>query len=193
MGKRRALPIIAKAAVDVERKTGFPAEVLFAQCALESGWLNHAPGNNPFGIKYKPERHADRQLLRTKEWFTPEELAAWLAAMPGRAVVEETDRVDKKGRRLYVVMDWFAKFGSLSDACSDYIGFLTRGRYAKAWQVFQESRDWRQFVHGIAKAGYATAPNYAESVIAMLDKECLAAIEAERGSTKTGGTLHASD
>lgn len=193
MGKQQALPIIAKAAVDVERKTGFPAEVLFAQCALESGWLAHAPGNNPFGIKYKPERHPDKQLLRTKEWFTPSELAQWLASMPGRSVVEETDKVDEKGRRLYVVMDWFAKFPSIADACSDYVRFLTRGRYAKAWEQFNANRDWKQLVRGIANAGYATAPNYASSVIAMVDGAAATAIEAERKKTVRGGTSDASN
>jgi flagellum-specific peptidoglycan hydrolase FlgJ len=183
--REEAIQQIAAAAVDVERLTGWPAEVLFAQCALESGWLTSAPGNNAFGIKYVLGRHQQKQLLRTREWFTPDELRAWLERMPGRAVVSEEQNTDRLGRRLYVVMDWFAAYPSLADACADYVRLLTRGRYEQAWRRYQETRDWRQLVRDIAAAGYATAPDYDRKVLAMLDERAAQALAAARAAGET--------
>src|SRR5437660_12429141 len=74
---------IAEAAVASERSTGCPAELQAAQCILETGWLNHAPGNNCFGIKFYAGAFG-RQLLHTREWFTNTEAARFLALGDGR-------------------------------------------------------------------------------------------------------------
>ncbi len=58
---------IAQASVATERATGFPAEVIAGQAALESGWLMSVKGNNVFGWKVYPGCH--RQLIRTTEWL----------------------------------------------------------------------------------------------------------------------------
>jgi len=182
------LPIIAAAAAEAEERTGFPAEVLLAQCALESGWLSSAPGNNCFGIKFAPGRHRNKQLLRTREWFTREDLRAWLAHSPGRSVISEQPQADERGRRLYVVMDWFAAYDSLADACADYVRLLTRGRYEPAWRRYQQTRDWRRLIQDIADAGYATAPNYAQRVMSVLDDRAVQALEAARAARRMGGS-----
>jgi len=185
MTREEAMQQIAAAAVGVEWRMGWPAEVLFAQCALESGWLRSAPGNNAFGIKFVPGRHQQKQLLQTREWFTPDELRAWLERMPGRAVVREEQTIDRHGRRRYVVMDWFAAYPSLADACADYVRLLTRGRYEQAWRRYQETRDWRQLVRDIAAAGYATEPDYDRKVLAMLDERAAQALAAARAQRET--------
>lgn len=42
---------IAPGAVSTMKSSGIPASLTIAQAALESGWGEHAPGNNLFGIK----------------------------------------------------------------------------------------------------------------------------------------------
>jgi flagellum-specific peptidoglycan hydrolase FlgJ len=124
-------------------------------------------------------------LLRTREWFTPDELRAWLERMPGRAVVREEQRTDRLGRRLYIVMDWFAAYPSLADACADYVRLLTRGRYEQGWRRYQQTRDWRQLVRDIAAVGYATEPDYDRRVLAMLDERAAQALAAARAQRDT--------
>jgi flagellum-specific peptidoglycan hydrolase FlgJ len=46
-----ALGLAAASAVASEKTTKLPAELTVPQWALESGWGEHAPGNNCFGIK----------------------------------------------------------------------------------------------------------------------------------------------
>lgn len=192
MTKEQALPIIAKAAADCERATGFPAEVTFGQCWVESRYLNNAFGNNAFGIKYVFGRHSDCQLLRTTEWFTDAELDRWLKQeirfpagfqpAPGqkREVLEVLSGPDARGRKLYRVRDWFARYPTLADGLSDYVRLLQNGRYLQAWEQYRKDRDWKKLLLGIEKAGYSTAPNYAAKIIAAVTQEALAAIEKAR-------------
>lgn len=181
MTRREAIREIAKVAVECERAHGFPAEVLFAQCALESDWLQKAPGNNPFGIKFVPGRHADKQLLRTREWFSQDELTKWLTGIPGREVIAKESGPDSRGKTLYRVRDWFAKYQTLLDACSDYIRLLTRGRYKAAWEAYRKDGDYEALLRGIAKAGYSTASSYADHALKVLTDEVRSAIDDARG------------
>jgi hypothetical protein len=77
---------IAAAAVQAEQSTGCPAEITTAQCILESGYLQHAPGNNCFGIKAYAGCFGT-QLIDTHEWFTDAEAAKFLERGQGRAAV----------------------------------------------------------------------------------------------------------
>src|SRR6478672_2840811 len=96
--QRTNLGRIAEAAVASEQSTGCPAELQAAQCILETGWLNHAPGNNCFGIKSYAGAFG-RQLLHTREWFTDAELARFLTSADGRtAEPVEPAQQDARGR-----------------------------------------------------------------------------------------------
>lgn len=183
MTREEAAKRIAGAAVECEKAYGFPAEVLAAQCALETGWLSRAPGNNAFGMKYIPGKNTDKQLLITREWFTEDELAHWLAGAPGREVLAQEAGPDSRGRNLYRVRDWFVRYASLLDSCADYVRLLTRGRYKAAWEAFQRTRKVDDLVRGIAKAGYSTTHGYADHVLTVLHgDELQAAIRQARGS-----------
>ena len=103
---------IADAAVAAEAATGCPAELMAAQCILESGWLSFAPQNNCFGIKtYSGE--FGRQLLRTTEWFNASELAAFLSRGDSRTATR-MPAAPVNGRSKYSVQDWFATFATLA-------------------------------------------------------------------------------
>jgi flagellar protein FlgJ len=167
-----AAPRIAAAAVACEKQTDCPAELLAAQCAIESGWLLHAPGNNCFGIKAYAGA-SGKQLLRTKEWMSPAFAAAWAQSSPGRTFELDTPvQTDNSGRHLYSVQDWFATFPSLTD-CFLYRGRLfTKPPYLTAANVYRTDKDLPQLVRTIAPL-YATDPNYADTVLAVMRNEDL--------------------
>lgn len=157
---------IAPAAVSAARLTGVPAELLCAQAILESGWLEHAPGNNCFGIKSYQGQYG-RQLLRTREWLTPQELARFIAlgdARTAQAVLPE--RKDELGRTLYDVRDWFATFATLGDCFLRRALLFTEGRYVESWKRYLENRDLEAFVRAMAPI-YATDSHYADAVLAI--------------------------
>ncbi len=51
------------------RETGIPAEVIFAQAALETGWGRSVPNNNYFGIKGSGQAQTTREYINGK-WVT---------------------------------------------------------------------------------------------------------------------------
>jgi flagellum-specific peptidoglycan hydrolase FlgJ len=152
---------IATAAVASERATGLPDVLSAAQCALESAWLAKAPGNNCFGIKtYK--NSSGRQLLETSEWFTSEQLQAFLALGDGRAATP-TGQVNGALSK-YRVKDWFATFVDLAECFNKHALLITTGKaYASAWNKYLTDRNVDVLIHEIAPI-YATDPGYEESI-----------------------------
>lgn len=183
MAKKDALPALAQAAVACERNTGLPAEISLAQAAIESGWLAKAPGNNCFGIKASSTSPL-RQLLRTTEWFTPGERARFLALGDGRtADLVQPPRSDAKGRQKYSVMDYFAAYSDLAGCFTDHARLITTGRpYQAAWTAFQGHHSWQQLLSDIGPI-YATAPNYAANVMAIISDDVSAALQSARNAT----------
>jgi len=154
---------IAQASVATERATGFPAEVIAGQAALESGWLMAMKGNNAFGWKAYPGCF-DRQLIQTTEWLDGFGVAQY-QGQDGRKIVKFLDRTSGS-LKFYSVMDWFAIFPSLPEAFSSHVARLqAMPRYSVAWRQFQADGDARGLIRGIANAGYSTAPDYADKVI----------------------------
>jgi len=180
---------IAPAAVACERDaTGCPAELTAAQAILESGWLSNAPANNCFGIK----AHASvpgRQLLTTTEWFTDQEAATFVAHGDQREAVLATPPQARGPRKKYKVKDWFAAYATLAECFSDHTRVLQGAVYAPAWTRYRADRNLEAFIRGIA-AHYATAPDYADSILQLARNTVIAAaIAAARSKTSaTAGT-----
>jgi len=183
MTKDEAVSIIAPAALESEQQSGLPAEITAAQCALESGWLKHSPGNNCFGIKQSGGEPG--QLLTTKEWFTEVERDRWVASKPGRMIVEQLSaEPNGRGRLEYRVKDWFRAYDSLTDCFKDHARLITNGKpYRKPWGEFIVHRSWKKLLSGIAPV-YATAPTYETSILAILEGELADAIQAARKATQ---------
>lgn len=179
MGKDR-LPEIAAASVECERSTGVPAELLAAQCILESGWLQRFPGGNCFGIKAYPGQHG-RQLLATDEWLTDRELREFLAKGDGRtAELAQPVRTNGKGRKQYRVQDWFATFASLADCFRKRALLFHAGRYRASYLNYLNDRDLPALVRSIAPI-YATDETYADLVLRILQQpDVMTAIERSR-------------
>lgn len=129
-------------------KLGLEPEVLVAQAALETGWGKHTitkpdGGNshNYFGIKAGADWDGDVVRVRTHEFIN--------------------------GRALQVNAD-FRAYPDAAAAFDDYVNFLnSRPRYADA---LQHGGDPEHFAVGLAEAGYATDPRYAEKILAVRDQ-----------------------
>lgn len=133
------LNLLVPAAQACQRATGVPASLTLAQAALESGWGARAPGNNLFGIK------AD---------------AAWKGATVSFPTTEYIKGVKKSLTLTFrAYPDWA---GSMIDH-ADF--FRKNPRYAAC---FKETTG-QGWARAVAKAGYATDPNYAASLIAVMD------------------------
>lgn len=150
--------------LESERKTGISAIFILAQAGLESAWGKSPIGNNFFGIKVPKSIVSStpkekKQLLRTTEVLaTPNEKDRF------PEVISITKRTD--GKYLYIVRDWFMKYDTPEECFTDHANFFFRNkRYAKALEV---KADPYKFAEEVAKAGYATAPNYAESLKTLI-------------------------
>ena len=147
-------------ALETERKTGISHLFILAQAALESGWGERTFGNMLFGIKARPETPADKkQLLRTTEVLSS-----------ANAVFPKIFSIKKRadGKYTYSVLDWFRKYETQEECFTDHAQFFFKNkRYAKALEV---RSDPYKFAEEVAKAGYATAPNYADSLKKLIKK-----------------------
>ncbi len=135
------------AAKQVKLKWGVQVAVLIAQSALETGWGRRVVNNAYFGIKGK--------------------------APDGSSVDFGTTEVIN-GKTVHK-MATFRAYIDFADSADDYGRFLNQNaRYKSA---FSCKRDPEKFVREIAKAGYATDPNYAKSLISIIHSYSLAQYE----------------
>ena len=139
-----------------EKEKGINHLFILGQAALESGWSKNAPGNNFFGIKATESTPANKkQLLFTNEVFANNQQGYRFPE-----VISITRRKD--GKYDYRVKDWFMKYDTPAESFADHADLFYRAsRYASALKV---KDDPHKFADAIAKAGYATAPNYATTL-----------------------------
>lgn len=132
-------------AVEASRTTGVPPQFMVAQAALETGWgkseprrADGSPSYNLFGIK------------AGRSWSGP--------------VVEAstTEYVDGVAQRQ---VERFRAYGSYAEAFRDYADLLrSNPRYASVLGA----QDASSFAQGLAKAGYATDPLYADKLTRII-------------------------
>lgn len=145
-------------AQDSEAYTGISSVFTLAQAALESGWGEKAIGNNFFGVKANRTTPMNKkQLIKTKEVLKTNS-----AYFPEIFSIKQ--RAD--GKYDYVVKDWFRKYDTPEECFTDHANFFFENkRYSKALEY---RSDPYKFAKEIAKAGYATAPNYAEVLVSVI-------------------------
>jgi len=142
-----------------QAKTGISAIAILAQGALESAWGAIAPGNMLFGVKDTDGINGNEQLLVTTEYSRKAN-----ANFPRIVSVKP---VLLKGQKFfkYTIKDYFRKYDTPEECFTDHASFFLKNkRYAKALLV---KSDPYRFIDEIAKAGYATDPNYAKSLKAI--------------------------
>lgn len=139
-------------ALNTQKKTGISAVAILTQAALESAWGKVAPGNMFFGVKDTDGLNGNEQLLTTTEYSSRANLKF--------PVIISITPVLRNGRKMfkYKVKDYFRKYKTPEDCFNDHCKFFfANKRYAKALEV---RSDYNRFFEEIAKAGYATDPNY---------------------------------
>ena len=132
---------------------------ILAQAALESGWGERGVGNNFFGIKVPKNLVSSTPNEKKQLLFTTEVLNS---PTPNPQQFPKIISISKRtdGKWLYRVQDWFRKYDTPEECFTDHAQFFFRNkRYAKALEV---KADPYKFAEEVAKAGYATAPNYAK-------------------------------
>lgn len=145
-------------ALESEKKTGISHLFILAQAALESGWGERGVGNNFFGIKVPKNLVSNtpkekKQLFKTTEVLNDPNLGY---KFPQVMSIYQLP----SGKYKYEVKDWFRKYDTPEECFTDHAQFFFRNkRYAKALLV---KADPYKFAEEVAKAGYATAPNYAK-------------------------------
>jgi flagellar protein FlgJ len=139
---------LAGHAEEASRATGIPAKFMLGQAALESGWgkreikgANGASSHNLFGIK------------AGSDW-------------KGKTVdVATTEYVNGRAQRK---IERFRAYDSYADSFKDYAKLITDNpRYEK---VLASAGDAAAFARNLQKAGYATDPNYATKLAAVINK-----------------------
>ncbi|UGQ45224.1 flagellar assembly peptidoglycan hydrolase FlgJ [Massilia endophytica] len=139
---------LASHAEEASRATGIPAKFMLGQAALESGWgrreikgRDGSASHNLFGIKAGADWKGKVVEAVTTEYVN------------GRA----QRRVEK-----------FRAYDSYADSFKDYAKLITNNpRYEK---VLASGGDAASFARGLQKAGYATDPNYATKLAAIIKK-----------------------
>ncbi len=141
-------------ALESEKKTGISHLFTLAQAALESGWGERGVGNNFFGIKAAEDTPANKkQLFKTTEVLNAPNLGYKFHQVMSIYQLPS-------GKYKYEVKDWFRKYDTPEECFTDHAEFFFRNkRYAKALLV---RNDPYKFAEEVAKAGYATATNYAK-------------------------------
>ncbi len=146
-------------ALECERATGIHHVSTLTQAALESGWGKFAPGNMFFGIKDTDGVNGNEQLITTTEYTRSVK-----NPMP---VFVSTTPVIRNGVKMFkhVGKDYFRRYEKPADSFKDHSKFFfDNKRYAKALEV---RGDFNRFFEELQKAGYATDPNYADTLKAV--------------------------
>lgn len=143
-------------ALKVQNKTGMSAIALLAQSAHETGWGAKAVGNMMFGVKDTDGINGNEQLITTTEYHKT-------ATVKYPVIISIT----KFGANWkYKIKDWFRKYDNAEQSFLDHANFLMKNpRYKKALEVRANPS---MFLSEIAKAGYATDPNYNEFMQQMI-------------------------
>ena len=143
------------AAQKSEQETGVPASVTIAQAILESGWGEHHMGdaNNFFGIKAQEDKNGKVTFGNVATGF-----------------IDKLTKEFKNGKAITVVAH-FRAYKDMAGSFIDHGIFLTtNARYLKALKAYKETKDANEYARGLQKAGYATDPSYAKTLISLMTK-----------------------
>lgn len=148
-------------AMETEAATGINAAAILAQAALESGWGERAVGNMFFGMKDPAKGTTGKgQLIVTTEYLKSPDMKHLFPE-----VISVTWH-EKRKKWKYVVRDWFRKYDTPAGSFLEHAQLMTKNpRYA---QAVAHGSDPEQFFREVQKAGYATAPNYADVLIQVV-------------------------
>ncbi|WP_051473926.1 glycoside hydrolase family 73 protein [Aquimarina macrocephali] len=143
------------------KTSGIPVVFALAQSALESGWGKSIKGNMMFGIKkgsgknYGGWSQGQTQLITTTEYSSlPTRHFPFI--YPGYPIQTSS------GKWKYKVKDVFRAYPSPFYSFVDWAGLLFKN--ARYKYALEHKKNPYRFAKEVAKAGYATDPNYAVKI-----------------------------
>ena len=150
----------ASLVIEVCKNTAFFPSVMMAQALLESSSKEGTPGasllaskyNNHFGIKANEKWKGQKVALRTEEFVN--------GAMKA-------------------VKAWFRVYENAYQSFSDRVLVILRNPRYRNGGVFKTSNAGEQ-AHAIQRSGYATDPNYAAKLLAIIRKYNLQRLDDSR-------------
>lgn len=132
------IALLLPVARECKSRFGVPVSVTLAQAVLETGWGKDVEGNNLFGVKADASWHGPVVMVDTHEFI--------------------------KGTKTPLV-DKFRLYKSWDDSVRDHAQFIKNNpRYAPC---FKETTG-EGWARALQAAGYATDPDYADNLIAVM-------------------------
>jgi flagellum-specific peptidoglycan hydrolase FlgJ len=138
-----------------ETQTGVPASVTIAQAILESGWGQHHMGaaNNYFGIKAQTTKGGEITYGSSASGYVDRQTQEYV------------------GGKYITIHAYFRSYKGMTESFIDHGLFLQNNpRYYAALVKYAENKDADEFALGLQKAGYATDPHYAQSLISIMKR-----------------------
>jgi flagellar protein FlgJ len=129
-----------------------------AQAALETGWKIKKTGNNIFGITKGSWTGETNLLLTTEILDTPDKQFT----LPEKIVSVEPLA---SGKYRYSVYRLFRAYASIDECIEDHFTQLKGTLYAHAWSSRNDPREYARLIAPI----YATSPDYADTLIAVMN------------------------
>ncbi len=146
------LAMTCPAARKLELSLGLPMELTVGKVALETGWGQHAPGNNFAGIKAAPGKGV---LRETFEDFDAVELGAFLR----RGGIIKRHEWLASGKTRVWIDDWFLSFPTPEDFFIYYGNLIATGKNFKArFERYKTSKNLNQLMADLS--GADGAPKY---------------------------------
>jgi len=145
------------------RKDSIHPVFVTAQAALETGWKIKGIGNNIFGITKGSTWTGKTELVLTVEIFSHPNVKF---ALPERIVGIEALPT---GKYRYRVWRQFRAYDSLEDCLDDHLNVLRGNGYADAWPYRHDPKEFAARIVDHVGAKYATDPNYARTMSAVID------------------------
>lgn len=138
----------ATLAMQEMQRAKIPASIKLGQAILESKYGTSelaVQANNHFGIKASPEwDNSDRHCVYSYEW-------------------------NAQKQKMYPLLSCFRQYASIQECYAGHSDFLTERPYYT--QLFLlDILDFEAWAHGLEAAGYATDPQYAEKLIAIIQR-----------------------
>lgn len=179
MTQQQRLEQIAAVAVTLEASLGYPPQLLIAQWALESGWGASVSGDNNYFGMTKAARHKGWKWCATREVLSQRGIND-LEQDEHQKITSIKERPD--GKFDVMLSRKFASYPTLLDGVADKVNLIINGApYRAAFAAFTVDHDVMKLIDGIAKAGYATDPNYAVTLKKIaVQKNVLDAIQKAR-------------
>ncbi|MBX9428698.1 flagellar assembly peptidoglycan hydrolase FlgJ [Ralstonia pseudosolanacearum] len=135
-------------ATQASQETGIPASFMIGHAALESGW--------------------GRREIRAKDGTSSHNLFGIKAGGSWTGPTTEVMTTEYVGGVAHKVKEKFRAYGSYAEAFKDYANLLSSNpRYSNVVAA-GAGKDAASFARGLQRAGYATDPNYANKIMAVL-------------------------